>query len=174
MIGLERGTVQLVSYQPAWKKLFEEEVARLRLALGNRCLQIEHIGSTAIEGMDAKPIIDILVAVDDLSAAGKLVPILKKLGYALKEDDDVPERIFFRKGPPNRRTHHLSLTEPATTYWKQHLLFRDYLREHPEMAEQYRQLKRRLAEQYPNDRRLYASGKKGFIEKVMSLAEPRT
>jgi GrpB-like predicted nucleotidyltransferase (UPF0157 family) len=173
MIGLKRGTVQLVSYQPVWKRFFEEEATSLRLALGNHCLQVEHIGSTAIEGMDAKPIIDILVAVDDLRTASKLIPVLMKLGYTRKEDDDVPERIFFRKGPPSSRTHHLSLTEPATTYWKWHILFRDYLREYPEVAEQYKQLKRRLAEQYPNEGGSYTSEETSFAEKVMRLVEVR-
>ena len=92
MIGLKRGTVQLVSYQPVWKRLFEEEAARLHLALGSRCLQIEHIGSTAIEGMDATPIIDILVAVDGFKTANELVPALMKLGYTHKAG-------LFHEGP---------------------------------------------------------------------------
>ena len=110
------------------------------MALGNHCLQVEHIGSTAIEGMHAKPIIDILVAVDELEAIEEFILALTKLGYTHKEDDDIPGRIFFRKGPPSRRTHHLSLTEPSTAYWKRHILFRDHLREHLEVAEQYKQL----------------------------------
>ena len=171
MIGLKRGTVNVVSYQPVWRKLFEWEAARLRLALGNQIINIEHIGSTAIEGMDAKLIIDIIVALEILDKAGNLVPLVEALGYKYREDDNVPERIFFVKGPSSRRTHHLSLTEPTTGYWKAHILFRDYLLTHPEAAEEYKRLKRELAEQYPDDRDAYRAGKKEFIEKILQLAK---
>jgi GrpB-like predicted nucleotidyltransferase (UPF0157 family) len=171
MIGLRKGTVKLVSHRPIWKQMFEEEATRLRQAMGHTCLAIEHIGSTAIEGLDAKPIIDILVAVDDLGTVNDLKPVLAELGYSHKEDDSVVGRVFFRKGPPSRRTHHLSLTELGTAYWKCHLLFRDYLRKHPTEAEQYQQLKRRLAKQYAKDRGAYTSKKQEFIKKVIRLAE---
>ncbi len=170
MIGLKRGTVQVVPYQPAWKELFEDEAAKLRSALGNHLLQIEHVGSTAVEGMDAKPILDIIVAVEGLDKARELVPVVQSLGYSHKEDDDVPERVFFVKGSPNKRTHHLSLTEPASGYWKAHILFRDYLLTHEEAAEEYRQLKRELAEQYPDDRGSYTAGKERFVERILKLA----
>ena len=99
MIGLKRGTVQIVSYQPGWRRLFEEEAVTLRSAVGCHALEIEHVGSTAIEGMDAKPIIDIIVAVDSLDGARELVPIVEALGYTYKKNDDVPGRVFFVKGP---------------------------------------------------------------------------
>jgi GrpB-like predicted nucleotidyltransferase (UPF0157 family) len=174
MIGLKRGTIQVVPYQPAWKELFEVEAVKLRSALGNNLLQIEHVGSTAIEGMDAKPIIDIIVAVKSLSKARELVPVVQALGYNHKEDDDVPERIFFVKGLPSKRTYHLSLTEPASGYWKAHILFRDYLLTHREVAEEYRQLKRELAEQYTDDRGSYTAGKERFVERVLKLAGAET
>ena len=175
MIGLKRGAVRLVPYQPAWKELFREEAARLRQALGDRALFIEHVGSTAIEGMDAKPIIDILIAARDLDDAMGLVPPIEALGYKHKEDDDVPERIFFRRGPPpGRRTHHLSLAEPTSGYWQRHVLFRDYLLAHPETAQEYRQLKRKLASRYPEDRASYTAGKRGFVERILQLAKSET
>ena len=167
MIGLKRGTVQVISYQPVWKKLFKDEAARLRSALGNQILQIEHVGSTAIEGMDSKPIIDIIVAVESLDKARDLVPFVEALGYKYKENDYVPERIFFVKGPSSRRTHHLSFTEPTTDYWKAHILFRNYLQTHPEAVEEYERLKRELAEQHPEDRSAYRTGKQEFIEKIL-------
>lgn len=166
MIGLKRGTVQVVSNQPAWKKLFEKEAARLRLALGNQIINIEHVGSTAIEGMDAKPIIDIIVAVESLNKARDLVQLVEALGYECKKNDNVPERIFFVKGPSSNRTHHLSFTEPTSGYWKAHIQFRDYLQTHLEAAEEYKKLKRELAEQYPEDRDAYRAEKQVFIEKI--------
>lgn len=173
MIGLKRGTVQVISYQPAWKEFFEEEAARLRSALGNYFPQIEHVGSTAIEGMDAKPIIDIIVSVKSIDNAKELVPLVEALGYKYKEEDNVPERIFFVKGPSSRRAHHLSLTELTTGYWKAHILFRDYLLTHPEAVEKYKRLKRELAEQYPEDRGAYRAGKQEFTEKILQLARSK-
>jgi GrpB-like predicted nucleotidyltransferase (UPF0157 family) len=170
MIGLKRGTVQLVAYQPAWRMRFEEEAQRLRSALGARILHIEHVGSTAIEGMDAKPIIDMMVAVESMVKARDLVPLLKALGYQYREDDPVPGRLFFANGPPNKRTHHLSLTEPTTSCWMEHILFRDYLRTHPEAAEAYRKLKRELAQKYQQERRAYTAGKDRFIKRTLEAA----
>jgi len=174
MIGLNRGTVQVVPYQPVWKELFETEAVKLRSALGNHLLQIEHVGSTSIEGMDAKPIIDIIVALKSLDKTKAFVPVLQTLGYNHKEDDDVPERVFFVKGSRSKRTYHLSLTELASGYWRAHILFRDYLQTLGDVAEEYRQLKRALAEQYPDDRGSYTAGKERFIERVLKLAATET
>jgi GrpB-like predicted nucleotidyltransferase (UPF0157 family) len=170
MIGLKRGTVQLMAYQPAWRVCFEEEAQRLRLALGAHLLDIEHVGSTAIEDMDAKPIIDIMVAVESMEQARDLVPLLEALGYHYIEDDPVPDRLFLANGPLNKRTHHLSLTEPTSSFWIEHILFRDYLRTHPEPAEAYRKLKWELAQKYPQERAAYTAGKDGFIRRTLELA----
>jgi GrpB-like predicted nucleotidyltransferase (UPF0157 family) len=121
---------------------FKEEASRLRLALGNQIINIEYVGSTAIEGMDAKPIIDIIVAVESLNKARDLVQLVEALGYKCKKNDNVPERIFFIKGPSSNRTYHLSFTEPTSGYWKAHILFHDYLLKHTKAAEEYRRLKR--------------------------------
>ena len=170
MNGLKRGTVQVVPYRPVWKDLFRSEAVKLRSALGNHLLQIEHVGSTSIEGMDAKPIIDIIVALKSLDKTKALVPVLQTLGYNHKEDDDVPSRAFFVKGSPSQRTYHLSLTELESGYWKAHILFRDYLQTHGEVAEEYRLLKRELVEQYSDDRGSYTAGKEIFVERVLKLA----
>ena len=170
MIGLTRGTVQIVSYRPAWKRLYEIEAKRLHEVVGCHALKIEHVGSTAIEGMDAKPIIDILIAVEDLDDACEIVPFVETFGYAYKMNDDVPGRVFFVKGPPRKRTHHLSLTALNSAYWKDNLAFRDYVRAHPDAAQAYVRLKRRLAEQFSNDRGSYTAGKKSFVANVVELA----
>lgn len=170
MIGLDRGCVRIVAYQPTWRFLFEEEAARLRAALGERLLQVEHIGSTAIEGMSAKPVIDVMGAIRRLAEVEALVPLVETLGYDYKRDDPRPNRAFFAKGPPSRRTHHLHLTELATVYWEESILFRDYLRTHPDAAEAYGRLKRRLAGEYPEDRESYAAGKTDFVKRIVALA----
>lgn len=170
MIGLNRGSVRIVVYQPTWRFLFEEEAARLRAALGERLLQVEHIGSTAIEGMSAKPLVDIMGAIRGLADVEALVPLVEALGYDYKRDDPRPNRAFFAKGPPSRRTHHLHLAELGTAYWEESILFRDYLRKHSEAAKAYAELKRRLAGEYPGDRGSYAAGKTDFVKGIIASA----
>jgi GrpB-like predicted nucleotidyltransferase (UPF0157 family) len=174
MIGLERGRVHIVPYQPEWKSFFQHEATLLRSIFGSAILCIEHIGSTAIEGMAAKPIIDLMCAVVSLDKAKALRPQLEALGYEYRPDESVPERLFFAKGPRINRTHHLSLSEPSSTFYKEKLLFRDYLRSRANAAEEYRRLKEELADRYEASRALYTEGKKAFVERILALAEAET
>ena len=171
MVGLGRGSVRLVPYRAEWKGLFEEEAARLRSVLGARVLRLEHVGSTAVEGMEAKPLIDMMAAVESLEEARSFAPALEELGYEHRDDGGVRGRIFFAKALRSRRTHHLSLTEPTSEHWRRSLLFRDHLRAHPEAAEGYRELKRELARRYPEDRDSYTAGKDSFIERAIESAQ---
>lgn len=170
MVGLRRGSVLLVPHRPEWRELFEEEAARLRSALRDSILCVEHVGSTAIEGMAAKPLIDVVAAVERLDEARSLVPVLEELDYEHRGDGGVRGRIFLAKGPRTRRTHHLSLTEPTSGHWRNSLLFRDYLRTHPKAAGEYRDLKRELARKYPDDRERYTAGKDRFVERTIETA----
>ncbi len=170
MIGLERGKVRLVPYEPEWARLFEEEARLLLSALGDRALRIEHVGSTAVEGMDAKPLIDLMVGVEDLGAARELAPALERIGYAWRTDRGSPDHLLFVRGSESARTHYLKLSEPGSGYWTDTLLFRDYLRAHPEAAAEYAELKRELAGRYPEDRGAYTAGKERFIERILELA----
>lgn len=162
----------LVPHRSEWGELFEEEAARLRAALGDGILRVEHVGSTAVEGMEAKPLIDMMAAVESLEEARGLVPVLEGMGYEHRGDGGgVRGRIFLAKGPRSRRTHHLSLAEPTSEHWRRSLLFRDYLRAHPKAAEEYRDLKRELARsRYPEDRESYTAGKNRFIEWAIESA----
>ena len=162
--------MRLVPYRAEWKGLFEEEAARLRSALGEKILRVEHVGSTAVEGMEAKPLIDVMAAVGSLEDARDLLPALEGMGYEHRDDGGVRGRIFLAKGPRSRRTHHLSLTEPTSEHWRRSILFRDYLRSHPEVAESYGELKRELARKYPEDRDSYTAGKDRFIERAIEAA----
>jgi GrpB-like predicted nucleotidyltransferase (UPF0157 family) len=171
MVGLGRGSVLLVPHRSEWRELFEEEAARLRSALGSGILRVEHVGSTAVDGMEAKPLIDMMAAVESLDEAGGLVAVLEGMGYEHRGDGGVEGRIFLAKGPRSRRTHHLSLVEPTSDQWRRSLLFRDYLRTHPEAAEEYRDLKRGLARKYPEDRESYTAGKDRFIERAIESAQ---
>ncbi len=171
MIGLNRKSVELVAHNQAWKTLFEREEKLLRSAVGDYALAIEHIGSTAIPGIEAKPIIDIMVGLRDLSDLEKylLLPI-EKIGYEYRGELGIAGRPFFRKGTPAASSYHLSVVQFGGHVWKRHILFRDYLRENAGSARIYNELKRELALKFKNNREAYTSGKTEFVEEILRQA----
>lgn len=169
MLGLPSGQLHLSSYEPDWPRLFLEERERLCAGLGTHVLDVQHIGSTSIPGMLAKPILDIGVAVANFEEAACCIPLMERLGYSYKGENGIPRRHYFVKGEP--RTHHLHMLEVASEEWKHHLLFRDYLRENPEVMRAYVELKQRLAAQFAADRQAYQSGKDSFIQAVLLTAK---
>lgn len=170
-LGLENNTVRLTDYQPDWEKAFSEEQVRLRETLGDAPLDIQHIGSTAVPGLCAKPILNIGVAVRDFDEAFATIRPLECLGYIFRGEKGILLRHYFVKGPPERRTHHLHMLEESSLEWRNHLRFRDHLRAHPEALTQYQALKTRLAEQFPKDRNAYTEGKHAFIRAILNRAE---
>ncbi|MFC4543116.1 GrpB family protein [Halosolutus amylolyticus] len=169
MVGLERGTVELEPFREEWKELYNQEIARLKDIAGDRFLEFEHIGSTAIEGMPAKPIIDILAVVEDLDEAEDLIPLLEEHRYEYRPGD-IEGRLFFAKGPRTNRTFYLSLTEQGSDFYTDKIAFREYLREHPEAAEQYASLKKKAAEKYPKNREKYTAEKGDCIQDILDRA----
>jgi GrpB-like predicted nucleotidyltransferase (UPF0157 family) len=163
-IGLKRGTVQIAPYNPAWSALFEAERKRLQAALGDRIGAIEHIGSTSVPGLAAKPLIDMIVEVDDLGMYKELIAPLQELGYEFMPERVFTDRVFFPKGPRSNRTYHLSLVVKGSDSWTRPLHVRDYLRKNAEAREAYQKLKEGLALKYPNDRASYTKAKQDFIE----------
>jgi GrpB-like predicted nucleotidyltransferase (UPF0157 family) len=166
--------VEVVNYDPRWPTLFDEEANRLRAALDPSLISgLEHFGSTAVPGLSAKPIIDILIAVRSLAdAQTSFVEALRKLDYVYWADNPKKDRMFFVKGMPpfgSRRSHHVHVTETHGEMW-QRLAFRNYLRAHPGEAEIYEQLKRRLATEHQTDREAYTDAKSAYIESVMRKA----
>jgi GrpB-like predicted nucleotidyltransferase (UPF0157 family) len=109
--------------------------------------------------------------VPSLPEARALFPTLQALGYAHKEDPEIPERLYFVKGPPERRTHHLSLAEPTSRFWRDHLRFRDLLRTDPALAADYAQLKLGLARSHPAGRLAYQAGKQAFIDAALARVD---
>lgn len=167
MIGLPKGTVQVVQYQSCWPELFRLEATRIRAGLSYSVGPIEHVGSTAVPGMSAKPIIDIIIAVESLRTAHTLIPSFQQLGYEHRPNDLIPDRLFLVLGPATCRTHHLSLAEEGSKFWHEHLSFRDHLRTSQTTAADYSALKARLAAQFPNDRPSYTSNKDAFIADIL-------
>ena len=166
--------VEIVNYDPRWPLLFNKEANRLRAVLDPPLIVgLEHFGSTAISGLSAKPILDILIAVRSLVAAqATFVEALRNLEYVYWADNPKKDRMFFVKGMPpfgSRRSHHVHVTEPHGEMW-QRLAFRDYLRTHPEEAATYERLKRRLATEHQADREAYTDAKSAYVESVMRKA----
>ena len=162
-------TILVTEYDPQWPILFEREKAEMIAALGSSLLMIEHIGSTAIPGLAAKPVIDIGVGVRSLADAPAFMPSIEKLGYAYEPtlEQLLPERRFFWKGTSAIHTCHLHLAEMDNPVLLKPLRFRDYLRRHPELAEKYGELKKELAKRCGQDIGAYVNGKTVFIEQVM-------
>ncbi|CAP15721.1 GrpB family protein [Halobacterium salinarum] len=169
MVGLERGTVELEPYRAEWKDRYSEEVDRLQNIAGDRFSDFEHIGSTAIEGIPAKPIIDVMAVVDDLDDAEALIPVLEEHGYEYRPGD-IDGRLFFAKGPRTNRTIYLSIAEHGSSFYDEKIAFREYLREHSDVAERYASLKKRLAERYPENREKYTASKADFIRDILDRA----
>jgi GrpB-like predicted nucleotidyltransferase (UPF0157 family) len=168
MLGLQKGKVKIVPHTELWHQLFAEEETRLREAIGEQVVAIEHVGSTAICGLPAKPIIDIAAAVRDAADAERCIRPLEGIGYEYRGNGGIAGRHYFVKGEP--RTHHLHMVQLDSDFWRDHLLFRDYLRMHQEVAEEYERLKTDLAMKYVGNREAYTEGKSRFIEEVLKRA----
>jgi len=174
--------VAIVPYDPEWPTLFELERQHLRSCLPNEFIvRIEHFGSTAIPGLAAKPIVDMLVEVTNLTAVReRVVPVLESQGYEYfwcptKGDDGRPYYPWFikRDASTGVRIHHIHMVEGDFVEHFDRLLFRDYLIEHPEVAREYETLKRRLAAEFPADRVRYTQEKTNFIAEVTERARER-
>lgn len=164
--------VVIVDYDPQWPALYAEEKRRILTVIGDAVIAIEHIGSTAVPGLGAKPIIDIMAAVRRLPDAEQCVEPLRTIGfeYVPEYNDVIPERRYFHKGPSGARTRHLHMVELTSDFWEKHLLFRDFLRTHPEEARRYCQLKKELATKLGSAREAYTEAKTSFIESAMAKA----
>lgn len=168
-MGLKVGTVKIEKYNPNWKNMFNEEKEILTKLFGDVAIKIEHVGSTSVENLSAKPIIDILVAVRSLDDFEKVRKCFEKEPYSIK-DDSVCDEILIRKGNEDNRTHFIHVMEINSKRCQDTLIFRDYLRSHVKALEDYENLKKTLAKKYANDRKMYTSSKDEFIKNIIKLA----
>lgn len=164
--------ISIVEYSPVWRELFEKEKCLLEIALDENTGVIEHIGSTSVVGLAAKPIIDIMIGLHDFSLAGHLVSKIEKSGYQYvpEYEDVMPDRRYFKKKIGGASTHHIHLVEIGSEFWQRHLLFRDFLRENREVADEYAALKKRLAEIKWSDKNEYTDAKTAFIKNIENRA----
>ena len=168
MIGLKQGVVELATYTSDWNTMFRTERRRIRARLPSQAVAIQHIGSTAVPGLDAKPIIDIAVQIASFKRLNEHIRRFIALGYEYKGEYGLPGRHFFARGNPV--THHVHLVERGSPHWTRWLLFRNYLRAFPAEARRYNAFKRNLARRYAHNRDTYTRAKTPFIERMLARA----
>ncbi len=171
MIGLKRGSVKLVTHQDQWNNEAKRTIKELKDLLGNTAIDIQHIGSTAIASIHAKPIIDIAIGVYNLIDIIPHIDVLGKNGFIFR-GEDVPNQVLFVKGDFEKefRTHHIHVMKWNGTEWNNYINFRDYLNAFPEKAMIYDELKQELAIQFPKERRQYTEGKQLLIDEFLEEA----
>jgi GrpB-like predicted nucleotidyltransferase (UPF0157 family) len=161
--------VTIHEYDVAWPHVFETIRMRIAPALDGMAAAVEHVGSTAVPGLAAKPIIDIDVLLRNAAGLPLAITGLASLGYLHRGDLGVPGREAFRT-PPGEFPHHLYVYPPENEQYRRHLVFRDYLRTHPEHANAYASLKRELAAKFRDDREAYNEAKTGFVAEILRRA----
>ncbi|WP_028545328.1 GrpB family protein [Paenibacillus taiwanensis] len=163
--------VIVVEYSTSWAHEYEIERMKLEEALLDLSIQIEHIGSTAINGLGAKPVIDIMVGITELSVVKEShKERLLQIGYEYVPKPEFPDRLFFRRGKWRAGTHHLHMYPLGSTAWSNQLLFRNYLREHSQEAQQYYKLKKQLEQCHKYNRAAYTRGKDSYIKQILLKA----
>ena len=166
MSGLSE-RVELSEYDPSWAEIFEAERLLIAPIFDGRAVGIEHIGSTSVPDLCAKPIVDVLVGLRELALSDDEIKAMEELGYEYLGEFGLPGRLYFRKGDP--RTHHVHVVEHGGEHWERHLAFRDALRANPEERQRYDALKRQLAaEGHPWE--AYSELKTPFIREVEARA----
>jgi len=156
--------VVVIDYDPRWAFRFEELAGTLRAALHGLAVRVEHIGSTAVEGLAAQPVIDVQVSVASMDPDGPFARPIMALGYWVHLAEP-PEHHVFRDEP---RTAQIHVCEAGGEWERRHLVFRDHLRANPDVAAEYAALKRLLAARFPDDRTAYTEGKAPFIQSILA------
>lgn len=169
-LGLIRGTVNLLPHEEQWDKTAKETILALKSLLGNVAIDIQHIGSTAINGIYAKPIIDIAVAVDSLDSIKPYIDLLEQNGIIFR-NEDVCGQLLFVIGDDETRTHHIHIVIWNSAVWQNYINFRDYLNTFPEQAKKYESLKLKLASKFADNRQSYTVGKQELIETILTQAQ---
>jgi GrpB-like predicted nucleotidyltransferase (UPF0157 family) len=161
--------MSVADHDPCWAKLYEAEIARLRTVLGGEIVRAHHIGSTAVPGLAAKPVIDILLEVRDPVRLDGLDGAMREIGYEPRGEFGIPGRRYYPKGG-DERTCHVHAFAAGDAHIAEHLAFRDYLRAHPDVATDYERVKRRAAAMHRSDPEGYQAHKGGFVTKTLADA----
>jgi GrpB-like predicted nucleotidyltransferase (UPF0157 family) len=163
--------VLVVPYDPRWPEAFSLSSSAVASAMGANLLAIHHIGSTAIEGMHAKPVIDMLAVVTDIVTVDHRATQMESLGYEAMGEFGIPGRRYFRRdNTAGERTHQVHTFQNESPDVQRHLAFRDFMRAHTALAAQYSELKQSLAKAHPHDIEAYMDGKDAFIKEMEARA----
>ncbi|MBO0882668.1 MAG: GrpB family protein [Mycobacterium sp.] len=166
-LGLRYGDVAIVDSDPAWADTAADLIAQLGAVLGENVVAIEHVGSTAVPGMAAKPIIDLAVALSSKADKIHVTKAFHEAGYVYRsERSDVGDRLFHRQAGPDVCTVIVHVVPEGAPAWQDWLTVRDRLRSDPATAQEYAALKRQLARRFPTDRTAYSRGKAEFVAKL--------
>lgn len=168
-LGLRRGTVALEPHSSEWERIAQQTIRVLREILQDAAVDIQHIGSTAIRGICAKPIIDIVIGTADFDAVSAKNAALAENGFIFR-GQDLPEQYLYVCGENEIRTHHIHVVQYGSVAWNNYINLRDYLNTHPDDAKAYSDWKQSLAKQFPNDRETYTAMKSGMIQEILSKA----
>ena len=169
-LGLQRGIVRLCPHDPAWETLAEECISELKELLGSCAPDIQHVGSTSVRAIRAKPILDIAVAVKELDDIFPFLPVLAEHGYIRRNYDNAGE-VFLVCGVEEQRTHYIHVVPLDSPEWRNYLRFRDYLNRNEEAARRYEARKLELSAEFPEDRASYTEGKAELIRVLLDEAE---
>ncbi len=169
--------VVIVDYDFAWPAMADAELRGVEAALGDVAVRLEHVGSTAVPGLAAKPIVDLLVSVASLEPRQRYVEPLQRVGYLFAPAPESPHRHFFAKPPERPRSHHLHVVGAGSEHEFRHLAVRDFLRARPDEAARYAARKREVVARHPQDRLAYIEGKDRYItaleQRAVAWARPR-
>lgn len=157
--------VEVAPYNEMWSLMFEQEADQLKQILGKEIIDVEHIGSTSVKGMKAKPVIDIMPIVRNIQRIDQFDTAMIDCGYEPKGENGISARRYFQKGGDNR-THHVHIYETGNPEIERHLAFRDYLRTHPKSAQEYSSLKEELSSRFPCDIASYINGKEALVQEI--------
>lgn len=169
MLGLKKGTVRVVPYFHEWRCLFEREKQALCEHLGHLAVDIQHVGSTAVPGLAAKPILDVAIGVARIADVEKCIPLLEEMGYSYAGELFDGDHCFMKETGENT-THHLHVVAFDSERWRNYLCFRDHLRGNKQARQRYRELKAELAAKFPHCRERYTEGKSAFIQGIIQKA----
>jgi GrpB-like predicted nucleotidyltransferase (UPF0157 family) len=172
-LGLTRGRVKIADSEPCWQSAFEQLAAQLRGVLTGLRASVEHVGSTAVPGLAAKPIIDIAIGIRGGAGIDHVIGAVEPLGYIYRGDAGSDGgHLFVLDDQPDHRIAHLHVVSAEDPQWQRYLAFRDLLRQDPLARADYENLKRQLAIQFPEDRKAYTAAKKSFISAQLPPEPP--
>jgi GrpB-like predicted nucleotidyltransferase (UPF0157 family) len=165
--------IYIADYDEKWPVLYREVSRPLAEAFGAYLVEMQHIGSTSVPGLGAKPIIDIAVDLRDYPLPQEVVEAVEKLGYTHRGEYGIAGRHYFKRYCDDGLMVHVHAYSPGNDEWAKHIVFRDYMRAHPEAARKYETLKRDLASRYADQREVYTESKTDFVQEILRKAGGR-